>query len=494
MHVSSHYSLLNKGVAASIIVVVAYLSAAVVLSGSSNGSADHSLQSGLLSSLKAAARAHVGTARGPYIAALICVLAAVVAPFSVAFGKQLARRMLGMSDTKVASKAADAAIAKSVSDSLSLAAARLTTEADLAELEKSEAFQAAKASRTLPADERCDIFLSHAWGPMEEGTAHRPLQRRAHLIAAALRQAGYTVWLDVERMSGSTITSMCLGISMASAVVICFSNAYADSDSCKTEAFHALDAKKPLFFVNVGETPDFDPKGAVANADRAALETRSWLSSKLLRDHLWADARTIAAAANAGGIPKLLQMLAADARVHRTTKPLIATSATAASASAASLAALSPELLRAASQAEGEASDPAASPTASLSPSKTLSSSLSSDSSSATAPGVAEKAASKARSWFSSIRKAASAATESATAAVSGSIASLSAQQPQSLMAVPAAPLPVPAGLAASLSALGPQVAAAAASAAAAAAAASATASPADKTPPVSRGSSRAAR
>lgn len=439
--------------AAALAAIVSYLFVAVFLSGPADGFAAAPPEPGVWSSLKAVARAHVGTSRGPYIAALICILAAVVVPFSMAFGKQLARRMLGSPSGVEAAKPAVGTEAAGFDGT----GARLMAEADLAELEKSDAFQVAKVSQTLPADERCDIFLSHAWGSPEPGTDHRPLQRRAHLIAAALRQAGYTVWLDVERMSGSTTSSMCLGISMASAVVICFSNAYAESDNCQKEASHAVDAKKPLFFVNVGEKPDYDAKRAVDHADAESVKKRGWLSM-LLGSQLWADARTIAAAASAGGIPKLLQSLAADERVHRTTKPVITTTATAASASTASLAALAPELLLATMASEAEASDPSSSPTAS-SPASAASPSAS---------GIAEKAASKARGWLSSIRKAASSATESATAAVSASVASLTAQQPQPLMAVPAAPPPVPAGLAATLSSLAPVPRSATSSAAAA--------------------------
>lgn len=101
-----------------------------------------------------------------------------------------------------------------------------------------------------------DVFISYAWNPALETSDGRTIyfgQRKAHSLAKALREAGYTVWLDVEHMaveaSRDTTEAMCLAISRARAVVMCISREYAESDNCKAEVMFARQAKKALFFV-----------------------------------------------------------------------------------------------------------------------------------------------------------------------------------------------------------------------------------------------------
>ena len=74
------------------------------------------------------------------------------------------------------------------------------------------------------------MFLSYAWGAADAATGRRPLQQRAHGIAALLRESGFSVWLDVERMpesaaggGGGTPEAMAKGILGARAVVCCVS-------------------------------------------------------------------------------------------------------------------------------------------------------------------------------------------------------------------------------------------------------------------------------
>jgi len=158
---------------------------------------------------------------------------------------------------------------------------------------------------------RMDLFLSYAWGA---GGARKA---RAHGVAADLRAAGFSVWLDVEQMAEAAASSSpddasAQGIARASAVVVLLSADYAASRACKKEALFARDAKKPHFFVNVGDG-GWTPK-AFDHEDEDAVASGAWLSM-FVSDALWADARSDAAWAGAGGRAILLRALTADARV-----------------------------------------------------------------------------------------------------------------------------------------------------------------------------------
>jgi hypothetical protein len=148
-----------------------------------------------------------------------------------------------------------------------------------------------------------DIFLSYAWGPKDPSTLAFPLQQKAHDIHGALCAAGYTVWLDTERMPTSATapdaglgSAMASGISGSSCVVICFSAAYATSANCKAEASYAKRRRKPILYVNIGDAPSAEnPRGYDADAydddDAEVVAAVAWLSLHM-SDALWADCRS----------------------------------------------------------------------------------------------------------------------------------------------------------------------------------------------------------
>ena len=150
-----------------------------------------------------------------------------------------------------------------------------------------------------------DVFLSYAWGDEHprRGSGVRSLQQRAHAVAAKLRAAGCSVWLDTERMGaaaqggGGLATAMVAGIEGCGAFVCCMSAAYAASRNCKAEFIFALNKKKRILFANVGEAPDWAPTGL--SGDDAWLLLR-------LEDKLWADCRTQAALDGRDGVAVLL--------------------------------------------------------------------------------------------------------------------------------------------------------------------------------------------
>lgn len=152
------------------------------------------------------------------------------------------------------------------------------------------------------------IFLSYAWGPTD-ASGVRPLQVKAQGIVAALRRAGYTVWLDTERMSGAATggaglsDAMATGVSAAAAVVVCFSDAYARSVNCKRELGFADELRKRIFYVNVGDA-SYTAKSYLSSPEPD--HALGWLVFRM-QDALWADCRT----PGAGGLESLLSSLEA---------------------------------------------------------------------------------------------------------------------------------------------------------------------------------------
>ena len=134
------------------------------------------------------------------------------------------------------------------------------------------------AAASASASGATDLFVSYPWGAADPSTGARPLQQRVLAIVAQLRAAGFSAWLDLERMAGSatggagTSEAMAKGVLGASAVVCFVSAEYARSANCKVEAQFAHKKKKPLYYVNVG-APGYDP-GEYGEADADAV---SWL-------------------------------------------------------------------------------------------------------------------------------------------------------------------------------------------------------------------------
>ena len=171
-----------------------------------------------------------------------------------------------------------------------------------------------------------DIFLSYAWGAKDPATQAFPLQQKAHAIHRALCAAGYTVWLDTERMPHSATTAdagldaaMCSGISGSAVVVICFSASYATSVNCKAEASYAKRRRKPTLYVNIGEAPSAEnPRGYDADAydddDAAVVASVAWLSMHI-SDSLWADCRSPERMPS--GIAQLLTSLSGIAKLRK---------------------------------------------------------------------------------------------------------------------------------------------------------------------------------
>jgi len=183
-----------------------------------------------------------------------------------------------------------------------------------------------------------DILLSYAWGPPSGGGAAgaaplHPMQQRAHAIAAQLRAAGFSVWLDVERMpldatgGGGTPEAMAMGVLNTSALVCVVSAEYARSESCRFEAQFAAKKRKPIFYVNAG-SPGYDP--GVYSLEEAA--TVSWLDAQIM-NALWFDGRDEARLASE--VDKLIGALVANGKVTRSGRAAVEGAPAAAAAAAA---------------------------------------------------------------------------------------------------------------------------------------------------------------
>jgi hypothetical protein len=92
------------------------------------------------------------------------------------------------------------------------------------------------------------VMLSYNWD-------HQPIVKR---IAAALKARGYSVWIDIENMKGSTVDSMALAVENAAVVVICISRVYKESANCRMEANYALqrEVKMVPCMMEEGYKPD----------------------------------------------------------------------------------------------------------------------------------------------------------------------------------------------------------------------------------------------
>ncbi|CAM9500750.1 unnamed protein product [Lampetra planeri] len=65
--------------------------------------------------------------------------------------------------------------------------------------------------------------------------------------AARTRQSqGFRVWMDVEQMEGSTLQAMAEAVENAAVVLVCCSQKYKESPSCRTEAEYTFQLHKPV--------------------------------------------------------------------------------------------------------------------------------------------------------------------------------------------------------------------------------------------------------
>ncbi|XP_006816972.2 uncharacterized protein LOC100367365 [Saccoglossus kowalevskii] len=92
------------------------------------------------------------------------------------------------------------------------------------------------------------IMISYNWD----------VQKRMIKLKDKLKSKGYNVWMDIEKMGGSTLEAMANAVQGADVVLICMSEKYKFSNSCRSEAEYTYKLEKPFIPLKVqsGYQPD----------------------------------------------------------------------------------------------------------------------------------------------------------------------------------------------------------------------------------------------
>eukprot|EP01047_Picozoa_sp_COSAG01_P013145 COSAG01_NODE_610_length_14860_cov_222.563647_4_plen_1950_part_00 len=101
---------------------------------------------------------------------------------------------------------------------------------------KDAAVAAKTAAQTDDGDATEHIMLSYNWG-------HQDVIKR---INTALKSRGYVVWIDIEKMQGSTVEAMADAVEDAAVVCFGISQAYKESANCRMEAQYAYQQEKDM--------------------------------------------------------------------------------------------------------------------------------------------------------------------------------------------------------------------------------------------------------
>tara|TARA_B100000674_G_scaffold499232_1_gene543025 strand:- start:19044 stop:21278 length:2235 start_codon:yes stop_codon:yes gene_type:complete len=96
---------------------------------------------------------------------------------------------------------------------------------------------------------KAQVMLSYEW--------HH--QSTVLQLKEELNARGFNVWMDVDRMMGSTLEAMAAAIESSDAIIMCISSRYKESQACRTEAEYAYTKKKCLIPVKVEKS--YEPDG-----------------------------------------------------------------------------------------------------------------------------------------------------------------------------------------------------------------------------------------
>lgn len=87
-----------------------------------------------------------------------------------------------------------------------------------------------------PPPRGAHIMISYEWGS----------QAKALALKMELESRQWVTWLDLDKMSGSTLEAMALAVEGAAAVIVCVTKKYKESQACRTEAEYAFRLKKRI--------------------------------------------------------------------------------------------------------------------------------------------------------------------------------------------------------------------------------------------------------
>lgn len=88
--------------------------------------------------------------------------------------------------------------------------------------------------RPKSAKSKTHVFLSYSWSDKETVLTLRD----------RLRAEGYAIWIDIEKMGGSTLEGMAGAVENSAVVLVCMSEKYKQSPNCRTEAEYTFQLRK----------------------------------------------------------------------------------------------------------------------------------------------------------------------------------------------------------------------------------------------------------
>lgn len=93
---------------------------------------------------------------------------------------------------------------------------------------KTEANADGSSSGAQEEEVRQHVMISYCWN-------EQPTIKRLH---KALVARGFSIWLDIEQMQGSTVCAMAEAIDNACIILFAISSGYKDSANCRLEAMY----------------------------------------------------------------------------------------------------------------------------------------------------------------------------------------------------------------------------------------------------------------
>ena len=90
-------------------------------------------------------------------------------------------------------------------------------------------------------DGKRQIMISYQWDSQSEVLK----------LYEALKDYGYRLWIDKEKVHGNIYDRMAEGVKDSSIILLCMTKKYEDSDNCKSEYSYAKECKKriiPIYF------------------------------------------------------------------------------------------------------------------------------------------------------------------------------------------------------------------------------------------------------
>lgn len=103
--------------------------------------------------------------------------------------------------------------------------------------------------RSLATGLRGRVMLSYCW-------KEQPLVKR---LNTTMKAAGFDVWIDIEKMAGSTLSAMAEAVDGSEVIVMCMSSGYQNSVNCNLEAEYSMQKRKKI--IPLMMEADFHPTG-----------------------------------------------------------------------------------------------------------------------------------------------------------------------------------------------------------------------------------------